>query len=222
MNIQLDITIPLLNNFTDIKVSSTVFLHPFYCLEDDILNPLDEEFKDIPLSYVRRLIFNNSISVYRETQALEKSNFLPTEFLYSLRRDYTICLTTLETLKKIKAHSTGSSSRSKRLGDFQVVHSDIFNPIVLQKMLNDYSDCQDEFKDLIKDLKEENNLPKAFSKASKNTNTTYSNRLWWLSENYPLKDAYASSKIYYLDKKYKVGNIMLPEDKYVSKARINY
>lgn len=221
MNLELNITIPLVNaSVPELKAKATILLYPFFATEDDIVNNFEEIFKNISLPEVRKTLFNNSLKVYNKTLLISKLNILEEEVLYGLQREYTICLTNLELTSKLKVDMVGSTSRAKKLGDFQVSVGNVNNPAVLLKIMDDMRECISAYEDIIKNIENERVLPVAFSKASKNINTTYSNRLWWTSDFQPrLKDAFASNKLQYLDKKYKMGNYLLPEDLYVSRTR---
>lgn len=222
MNVELNLTIPLLNNLTNIKVTTQLLLHPFYCTEEDVVNPF-EEFEDNKSVFVRQIIFNNSIKVLTETKKLEMFNILAEEDLFALRREYTICLSTYEMTKKMKIDYIGTISRSKKLGDFEVATSKKTEGAVLDRLLADTKDCVQYFINFIKELESEKILPQYFAKASKNITSTYTgSRLWWLSGMTPnLTDAFASSKVLYNSKQYKVGNFNVRRN-YVPESRAGF
>lgn len=222
MNVELNLTIPLLNNLTNIKVTTQLLLYPFYCTEEDVANPF-EEFEDNKSVFVRQIIFNNSIKVLTETKKLEMFNILAEEDLFALRREYTICLSTYEMTKKMKIDYIGTISRSKKLGDFEVSTSKKTEGAVLDRLLADTKDCVQYFINFIKELESEKILPQYFAKASKNITSTYpGSRLWWLSGMTPnLTDAFASSKVLYNSKQYKVGNFNA-RGNYVPESRTGF
>lgn len=222
MNVELSLTIPLVSNASDIKVNTQLMLYPFYCTEEDVVNPF-EEFEDNKSVFVRQIIFNNSIKVLTDTKKLEMFNILQEEDLFALRREYTICLSTYEMTKKMKLDYVGTLNRAKKLGDFEVSTSKKTEGLVLDRLLSDTKECLQYFTNFIKELESEKVLPQYFSKGSKNITSTYSgSRLWWLSGMTPnLTDAFASSKAMYNNKLYKVGNFSVRRN-YVPESRAGF
>jgi len=222
MNIELNITIPLINSTQTIKANSQLLLYPFYCMEADVVNPF-EEFEENKSIFVRQIIFNNSIKVLTETKKLEMFNILAEEDLFALRREYTICLSTYELTKKMKLDYVGTISRAKKLGDFEVSTSKKTDSLVVDRLLKDTKECLEYFTGFIKELESEKVLPRYFAKGSLNITSTYSgSRLWWLSGMTPnITDAYASSKALYNNKQFKIGNFTVRRD-YVPESRAGY
>jgi hypothetical protein len=220
MNLELTLDIPLTST-TSSRVVTQVLLEPYYCTEDDILNPF-EEFDSNNSVYVRSIIFNASLRVYNETIKIARIGILSPEDLLFLQRDYTICIATADFTKKLKVDYLGTISRMKKLGDFQVQTSNKTDGTIINKLLKDTEDCIKECKQLIKDIESERVLPQIFAKGSNNPmNTQVLGRIWWLSHFNPhITDAYASTKILSNNNRYKVGNFNIYRGTNVSDTRI--
>lgn len=210
MNVNLKIKLPLvsIDNPLDKKIysiDSYLLLNPFYALEEDVLNPFTEiEQKDI--SWVRKVLFNSSITVYRLTKILEDLNYLNPEELALLRRDFTICLSVNEVGKQLYKDISAQISRSKTLGDFSVSTTKRNDLGLINKALSDSNNCIEEMKKLIEDIKESNITPSSFVKGKTNERTLSSDRLWWLADlDDKVVDGFASRKYLYKGRKYKAG-----------------
>ena len=188
----------------EFKVSASLMLYPLYATEEDVLNPFDP-IPETEREWVRRLIFNSSLTVYRETRLLESLKIISEDELNLMRRDYTICLTTLDLSKKFHIDYTSAVSISKKLGDFSAARSTQNSAAFLLKSIENASSCIREMRSLIKELESEKIRPKAFTKGAGNPlNTKASARLWWTSDMFPFSsDAYASWKHPHLNSMYK-------------------
>ena len=212
MNVDLKIKIPLINSEGDKQVvllNTQLFLTPFYCIEADVLSPFSS-LKNEQLPWVRQLIFNASLTVYRLTKLIEKLNILPIDDLYLIRRDFTICLVTNDMAKQLNKDAVNQQSRSKSLGDFSVSTTVKGDTTALSKIFSDSNQCIGEMKNLIADLELSRVLPATFVKGRYNPNTVESNRLWWNSD-LPLTavDGFASKKFRFNGSKYKAGTLNL-------------
>lgn len=220
MNIQLNLKIPLINS-NSINITGEFLLYPFYCIESDVLNPF-EEFDKNQNKFVRQIIHNNSIKVLEKTRIIEQLGILTEEQLNRFRRDFTICLSTLEVTTKLKLDYIGTITRMKKLGDFEVQTSKKTEGDVLNKLLDTTEDCVKEAELFIKQIESERVLPVSFAKGSTNPdNTLILGRIWWLSEFNPkIRDAFANNKIPYGNNRYKAGYFTIKENRdYVSEAR---
>lgn len=208
MNTELDLNV-FLTDGTKFKVKGQVNLEPFYCIEEDVINPFDE-FTETKSVFVRQIIHNCSITVLNKTRRLEQAKILSEEELFAIRRDYTICLATCDLTKKLRVDAPGMVSRSKALGDFSVSVNRTTSQTSLAKIYMDTQNCIKEAEQLIKDLESEKLVPALFVKGIKNPyNQQAIGRLWWLSEMHPkLVDGYASQRIRIGNFSYKAGNII--------------
>lgn len=220
MNIDLKLEIPVTGH-SAIKVKLTPLLYPFYCTEYDIVA---EETKEVNINSIRKLIHEKSIIALNETKKLEELNIISEEELLTLRRDYTICLTTYDYLKASTANYITSLSRSKSLGNFSVSTSHKSSTDSLKLSLEDNKKCIQKFHDLIIELTD-SRLPVAcsFVKGSKNVSSHTSNRLWAEFDMFPnLNDAYASTKYTFIQGRYKAANYNLYKEYYVPRSRTEY
>lgn len=199
MNINLRLKIPLVNETDPLdtliyNVDTNLMLNPLYALEIDILNPFDEIIEE-KLHWVRKVLFNASLTVYRLTRLIESSGLMnPTE-LALMRRDFTICIAVNETGKQLYKDTAVELQRSKSLGDFSVMTRKKNDLGLINKIISDSSGCIDEMKKLIEDIELSNVKPKSFVKGSQNESTLTVGRLWWLSDLEPTtNDGYASKK----------------------------
>ena len=210
MNVNLKIKLPLvnINNPLDKKIytiDSYLLLNPFYALEEDVLNPFTQVQQE-DMHWVRKVLFNSSIKVYRLTKVLEELNYLNPEELALLRRDFTICLSVNEVGKQLYKDISAQISRSKTLGDFSVSTTKRNDLGLINKTLSDSNNCIEEMKKLIEDIKESNITPSSFVKGKTNERTLGSDRLWWLSDlDDKVSDGFASKKYLYKGRKYKAG-----------------
>lgn len=218
MNINLKLDIPLFN-YPTLKVKTNLLLYPYFCTEDDVLNPFEDFNED--KNFIRKIIFDNSIRVMNKTKLIEKLGIVDEITLFSLRREYTICLSSHDVVKKLKADFVATLSRAKSLGDFSVRTTKKTDTIVLERILRDSRACILEYEDLIQEIESSRVVPRTFIKGISNPGSIESSgRLWWLSEMHPnIKDAYASSKYIYNNKKYKAGNFQIKEE-YVPESRV--
>ena len=213
MNIDFKLKLPLINQGTSeetfLTISSHLMLNPLYALESDVITPFSNlEDKDFP--WIRKLLFNASLTVYRLTKPLEGLSVISTEDLFLLRRDFVICIVTNEMAKQINKDLASSISRSKSLGDFSVSTSKKGDSAILLQLVRDSSDCISEMKDIIEDLISSSIVPRSFVKGRYNPKTINSNRLWWHSElPEKLVDGYGSKKYYRDGNTYKAGSFNL-------------
>lgn len=214
MNINLKIKLPLVSetNPTDKKtllVTTQLFLTPFYAVEEDVIGPFTS-LKDEQLPWVRKLLFNASLTGLRLTRTIEKLNLLSSVDLFSLRRDLVICMVTNEMAKQLYKDSLNSISRAKTLGDFSVSTSTKGDSLALGKILSDSSNCVDEIKELISNIEQSGILPSTFVKGQYNPKTRHSARLWW-NTDLPIKlvDGYANKKYWYNGNGYKTSDFNL-------------
>ena len=210
MNVNLKLKLPIINNSTQeersLVVESSLLLNPLYALEEDILGPFDE-VKEEDLPWIRKVLFNSSLTVYRLTKKLEELKLIKSDDLILLRRDFTICLASNEIAKQMNKNNIASMSRAKSLGDFSVSTTNKNDPTFLLKIASDTALCIEEMKKLINDILQSNILPSVFVKGSMNPSTRESGRLWWLSE-LPIKiyDGYASQKYLFNGNLYKAAS----------------
>ena len=210
MNVNLKLKLPAINNTTQeqrsLLVEAALLLNPLYALEEDILGPFDT-VKEEDLPWIRKVLFNASLTVYRLTKRLEELKFIKPDDLILLRRDFTICLATNEIAKQMNKNNIASMSRAKTLGDFSVSTTNKGDPTFLLKIAADTDLCIEEMKRLIDDIIQSNILPSTFVKGSLNPSTRESGRLWWLSE-LPIKiyDGYASEKYLFNGNLYKAAS----------------
>ena len=210
MNVSLRLKLPVINNTTQeprsLLVEATLLLNPLYALEEDILNPFDDiEEKEFP--WIRKVLFNSSLTVYRLTKKLEEFKFIKEDDLILLRRDFTICLATNEIAKQMNKNNIASASRAKTLGDFSVATTNKNDPAFLLKIVSDSDACISEMKRLIEEITQSNILPSTFVKGALNPSTREYGRLWWLSD-LPVKvyDGYASEKYLFNGNLYKAAS----------------
>lgn len=214
MNIDFKLKLPLVNKEDNndtitLTVSSQLLLSPLYALEEDVISPFSN-IEDSKFPWIRKLLFNASITVYRLTKFLEKISIISQEDLFLLRRDFVICIVTNEIAKQMNKDFAASSSRSKSLGDFSVSVANKGDNTILLQIIRDSSNCIEEMKHTINGLEQTSVLPKSFIKGRYNPKTSKSNRLWWHSElGTNLIDGYASKKYYLNDKGYKAGGFNL-------------
>lgn len=214
MNIDLKLKLPLVNIDDDTKtstllVSAQLLLTPLYALESDVISPFSD-ITDEHFPWIRKLLFNASLTVYRLTKMLEKSKWFSLEELFSLRRDFVICLVTNDIAKQMNKDLASAISRSKSLGDFSVSTSKKGDSAVLLRIIDDSNSCVAEMKQLILDLEQSNILPASFVKGRFNTRTKKENRLWWHTDLSPnITDGYASTKYYQNGRGYKGGTFNL-------------
>lgn len=209
MNINLKLKLPIINNTTlesrYLVIESTLLLNPLYALEEDILSPFDNiQDKDIP--WIRKVLFNSSLTVLRLTKRLETLGLMSKDDLVLLRRDFTICLATNEVAKQVNKNNVSSASRSKTLGDFSVSTTNKSDSTFLLKIAADTDLCIAEMKKLIEDIIQSGMLPSTFVKGSLNVSTRASGRLWWLSELPRIDDGYASQKYLFNGDLYKAAS----------------
>lgn len=228
MNIDFKLKLPLVNkenreDKTTLLVSSHLFLTPFYALESDVITPFSNVEED-HLPWIRKLIFNSSLTVYRLTKSLEKTSIINSEDLFLLRRDFVICMVTNEMAKQFNKDLAASASRSKSLGDFSVSVSTKGDSSVILQILRDSTSCIAEMKSLIEELTQSLIIPKSFVKGRYNAKTQISGRLWWHDQlGTSLIDGYGSSKYLYNGEKYKAGSFNTDKyRKYLGKSSIDY
>lgn len=214
MNIDFKLKLPLVNIDdntinTTLLVSAQLMLTPFYALESDVITPFTD-LTDDQFPWIRKLLFNASLTVYRLTKPLEKLTIISKEDLFLLRRDFVICLVTNEMAKQLNKDLAASLSRSKTLGDFSVSTSKKGDNSVLLQILSDSSSCINEMKQLIEELEQSSLVPASFVKGQYNPKTRLVGRLWWNSElPMTLVDGYANRKYDYKGNKYKAGTFNL-------------
>lgn len=209
MNINLKLSIPIVDDLgveKNIKIDSSLFLTPFYAVEEDIVPSfpnLDE--KDLPI--LRKVIFNASLTVNRLTEKVEKLKLLTPKALFALRRDYVICLSTNEIAKRVNADLVKAKSKSKTLGDFTVSTSQTNDTTIVSKIFSDSKQCIYEIEKLIDEAEQDLILPVDFVKGRYNTSNIQANdRLWWLKDlddGSRVVDGYASNKYWYNGNRYK-------------------
>ena len=146
MNVNLKLKLPVINNTTQeqrsLLVEAALLLNPLYALEEDILGPFDT-VKEEDLPWIRKVLFNASLTVYRLTKRLEELKFIKPDDLILLRRDFTICLATNEIAKQMNKNNIASMSRAKTLGDFSVSTTNKGDPTFLLKIAADTDLCID-------------------------------------------------------------------------------
>lgn len=210
MNINLKLKVPLIStdNPTDstiLNIDSTLFLSPMYALEEDIRNPFDS-ILDEHLPWIRKVLFNASLTTFRLTLTLESNSMLSPSELALLRRDLTICMAVSQTAKLLHKQTESDLTRSKSLGDFSVMTRKTTDLGFLKGIVADSDKCISDLKNLIEDIKLSNILPSSFVKGSSNERTLKVDRLWWLSSHDDrLVDGYASKKFEYKGRKWKAG-----------------
>lgn len=214
MNIDFKLKLPLVNkeDVSDtslLLISTQLLLSPLYALESDVISPFSG-LEDSQFPWIRKLLFNASLTVYRLTKSLESISIISQEDLFMLRRDFVICIVTNEIAKQMNKDLAATLSRSKSLGDFSVSTSTKGDHSVLLQIIKDSNACVEEMKQAISDLEQTSILPTSFVKGRYNPRTVKSSRLWWHSE-LPVNvvDGYASKKYYINDRGYKSGNFNL-------------
>lgn len=214
MNIDFKLKLPLVNkedtsDTTVLLISTQLLLSPLYALESDVISPFTG-IEDSQFPWVRKLLFNASLTVYRLTKFLENINIITKEDLFLLRRDFVICMVTNEVAKQMNKDLAATLSRSKSLGDFSVSTSTKGDHSVLLQMIKDSNDCVEEMKRTISELEQSTILPKSFVKGRYNPRTLRSDRLWWNSD-LPVNiiDGHASKKYYVNGRGYKAGTFNL-------------
>ena len=214
MNIDFKLKLPLIKieeptEKLTLLVYAQVLLQPLYALESDVISPFTD-LKDSHFPWIRKLLFNNSLTVYRLTHFLEKTKLISTEDLFLLRRDFVICLVTNDMAKQMNKDLASQISRAKSLGDFSVSTSKKGDSSVLLQILSDSSNCISEMKSLIIDLEQSTVVPVSFVKGRYNPRTQKKGRLWWhsgLPER--IKDGYGNEKYYLNGIGYKAGSFNL-------------
>ena len=213
MNINLKLTIPLINETGDtkeLKVDSNLFLTPYYATEDDILSTFSEVSEN-ELPVLRKIIFNASLIANRLTDKVEQLKILTPKMLFALRRDYVICLATNELAKRLNASNLKSKTQSKTLGDFTVSTSHTNDTTVLTKIFEDSSACLKDIERLINEAEQDRILPVDFIKGRYNSaNIQANDRLWWLKDldgGSRVVDGYASNKFWYQGSQYKTATL---------------
>lgn len=209
MNIDFKLKLPLINEETSetsfLNVSAQLMLKPLYALESDVISPF-ETLDEKSFPWIRKLLFNASLTVYRLTKFLENTNIISKDDLFLLRRDFVICIVTNEMSKQLNKDLAASLSRSKTLGDFSVSTSKKGDSSVLLQLIRDSSDCIAEMKQTIEDLQQSSILPATFVKGQYNPRTKLIGRLWWHTElPVDIKDGFASKKYHYNGDSYKAG-----------------
>lgn len=213
MNINLKLNIPLVHEETGdtlkAKVKSDVLLNPFYATEEDIL-PKFNDLTEEDIYYLRKQIFNASLTVNRLTEKIEMLRVLSPTQLFAMRRDYVICLATLDLAKRVSSFLKKAQSQSKTLGDFSVSRSETSDNTSITTIINTSLECIKEMNNLIMVTEQERVLPREFIKGRYNTSNIQANdRLWWLKDfdvGYTRSpDGFASVKVNYKGNNYKAG-----------------
>lgn len=213
MNVNFKLKIPLISNEDNsskiLNVDTQLMLTPFYVLEGEVITPF-QNIKEEQLPWVRQVIFTCSLEAYRETKKIEDLKFLPTDELFMLRHDYTLCLVKLEVGKQVNKDIGKQLSRSKELADFSVSTSTKGDSAIVGKIIDDANDCIDTIKEEIKQIIEDHIKPIEICKGKYNSNTRKPQRLWWTSE-LPLHtvDGYADRKYFLNGKGYKASTFNL-------------
>lgn len=213
MNINLKLGIPIINESGDssyVKVESSLMLSPFYATEEDIV-PTFPNIKEEDLPHLRKLLFNASITVDRLTNKISTLKLLSDFQLFSLKRDYVICLTTNEFAKRSNVDAVKAKSQSKSLGDFSVSVSQTSDLTVISKIFSDSKDCIESIEALIQETEDAHVLPSEFVKGRYNPNNKHNyGRLWWLTDldsGTRVTDGYASHKYLYNGNLYKSATL---------------
>lgn len=216
MNINLKLKLPLVSSTNPVDkkiilVSAQLLLNPIYALEEDVITPFTT-LKEEQLPWVRKLLFDSSITVYRETKVIEKLGLMSKGELFSLRRDYVICMVTNQMAKQLYKDALNTISRSKSLGDFSVSTSTKADSTAISKIISDSNTCIDDMKKLIEDIEASSLLPATFVKGRSNVSTRKSARLWWHSDlPFDLVDAYASKRYWFNGNGYKASTFNMDE-----------
>ncbi len=228
MNIDFKLKLPLVNledntKTTLLLTSAQLMLNPLYALESDVITPFSS-INDEQLPWVRKLLFNASLTVYRLTKPLEKLPIINKEDLFLLRRDFTICLVTNDIAKQMNKDLAASLSRSKTLGDFSVSTSKKGDSAILLRIIDDSSSCIEEMKKLIEDMIQSTIIPVSFVKGRYNPNTTIIGRLWWHTQlDTTIVDGFANKKYFRNGVGYKAGTFNLDAyDKYSDTSLTDY
>lgn len=214
MNINLKLSLPLIDsdgNEKNIKIDSDLFLFPFYAVESDITSSFPS-VREEDIKFIRQSIHNASMQVDRNTSLIEAKQLLSTKELFSLKRDYVICLVINETAKRLNSDQVKKVSKSKSLGDFSVsTSSDAGDNLILKKVFEDSNNCIEELNKLISDAEQDLILPVDFIKGRSNArNFQSSGRLWWLRDDgviFRVIDGYASTKYWFNGNRYKTGTL---------------
>lgn len=214
MNIDFKLKLPLVSkedtsDTTVLLISTQLLLSPLYALESDVISPFTS-LEDSQFPWIRKLLFNASLTVYRLTKSLESISIISEEDLFLLRRDFVICIVTNEIAKQMNKDLAATLSRSKSLGDFSVSTSTKGDHSVLLQIIKDSNACVEEMKQAISDLEQTSILPTSFVKGRYHPRTKKASRLWWHS-GLPVNviDGYASKKYYINDRGYKSGSFNL-------------
>jgi len=215
MNIDFKLKLPIINEETSesnfLTVSAQLMLKPLYALESDVISPF-EDLDENSFPWIRKLLFNASLTVYRLTNFLEGTTIISEQDLFLLRRDFVICIVTNEMSKQLNKDLAASLSRSKTLGDFSVSTSKKGDSSVLLQLIKDSSDCIAEMKQTIEDLQQSSIIPATFVKGQYNPKTKLIGRLWWHTElPVDIKDGFASKKYHYNGDSYKAGTFNIRE-----------
>ena len=214
MNVNLKLKLPLISLSNPLEkkvitVSTQLMLNPIYALEEDVITPFTT-LKEEQLPWVRKLLFDSSITVYRLTKTIEKLNLITEEDLFSLRRDFVICMVTNEMAKQLYKDALSTISRSKSLGDFSVSTSTKSDSAAISRIMSDSNSCITGMKALISDMELSGLTPATFTKGASNPSTRKSARLWWHSDlPYKITDAYVSNKYWFNSNGYKASTFNL-------------
>lgn len=213
MNITLKLEIPLINTEgieKNIKIDSSLFLTPYYAVEEDIVTTFPN-FVETDLPVLRKMLFDASLRVYNYTERIEKLKILTDKMLFAFRRDYVICLVTNEMAKRLNANNVKSQSKSKSLGDFSVATTEVSDTTILSKIFSDSQNCITDIQNIIKEAEQDLIVPASFVKGRFNTSNLQANdRLWWLKDldgGSRVVDGYASNKFSYNGNMYKAASL---------------
>lgn len=214
MNVNLKFKLPLVSTTNPLEkklvlVTTQLLLNPIYALEEDVITPFTT-LKEDQLPWVRKLLFDSSITVFRLTKTVEKLNIMSREDLFSLRRDFVICMVTNEMAKQLYKDALSSISRSKSLGDFSVSTATKNDSVAISRIISDSSTCVSDMKSLVEAMELSGITPSTFTKGSSNPSTRKSARLWWHSDlPYKVTDGYASNRYWYNNNGYKASTFNL-------------
>ena len=140
MNVNLKLKLPIINNSTQeersLVIESSLLLNPLYALEEDILGPFDE-VKEEDLPWIRKVLFNSSLTVYRLTKKLEELKLIKSDDLILLRRDFTICLASNEIAKQMNKNNKKPLPHSVTKAVLVEMYCNQFSDAKIRKQINE-------------------------------------------------------------------------------------
>lgn len=176
MNINLQLTIPFLDQTEEVKVGVNTLLTPFYITERELLTIFLEEYPDRFVESAREVIFYSSI---RANELIELNLKLITEDeLLTIKRQLTLCLATIYFGNKHNSDFIKSMSRSKTLADFTVSTTVSNDSGFITNILKDAQSCIDDLLSIIDEMNTAGSFVNIFIKGELSLHGFDSSRLW--------------------------------------------